>query len=157
MSDNKALLSYRGRVAQEKQRIQAFVEAQLPSFRTAWKSTKTVRRIAAGLSENNPLIVWDYKSHRKQAELELVNVMFSAEGLVAMFELRCSSGKSSRLIVSRNPVQVYDLPVFLSLDTVEPLEVPTGRRINLILSASAGVDGYWPCGSAIGTEQEYNK
>ncbi len=159
MSADKALLSYRERVAQERQRIKDFMQCQDGNVVEAWGKTRITRRFALG--STSQLHAWSSAGRK--------GVLYSITALEAQFDFK--QGVTATVVltkpdleivtrslkVGRDPVHLGE-DVFLAVDSVEPF-VPTedGQTcIRLIAYSGAGPEGVWPLGTVVGTKEEFN-
>ena len=158
MASGTALLSYRGRVAQEKQRIAEYMGASTRDVRSFWEATRTTRRFA--LTTHDSALLWhNRKSKAAVRSLHVKSAEYKHSDVVA----RITIANKDTLVVDRTvdvgryPVMIED-GLFVSVDGVEPFVTDEKGMsyLCLIVHAVAAPNGEWPSGWVVGTQEEYD-
>ena len=159
MKPESAPLSYQGRVAQEKRRIESHMQAAAASLRSSWNLTRTTRRFA--FDRDTEVIVWrntNAGEHKLTISVSYADFTFR-DGFTARVKLdETIYGVPYKTIsVSRYPVEILE-GLFVSLDSVEPfVQVGDGTmHLCLLFYCGASPEGKWPDGWIAGTKEEFN-
>ena len=159
MTAEKALLGYRERVVQEKQRIEQHMQGVSKAEQLAWSKTRTTRRHLVGNSER--LLAKRVNTLTFLYSLSVLRGSFDFSGGFTATVVRTTPDTevvTQSFEVGRLPVHIGD-DVFISVDHVEPFVGggEDGAKVRLLTYSGAGLDGSWPDGTVIGTEAEFNK
>lgn len=159
MKPEPALMGYRGRVAQEKQRIEQCMLLSSPEVQAAWATTKTTRRF--NLSGSEEIHFW---SNTNVGELLYTISVRSATfnfsrgvEVAALKDSKTLDRAMTHLTLSRVPTHIGK-DVFVSLDGVEPFKETDGKTcVSLLVYSGAAVEGDWTPGTVAGTKEEFEK
>ena len=156
MAEPKALLSYRERVVQERQRMASLMSTRPASEQAQWAKVKHTRRLS--LTKDDNLLVWAQEPSRVcKGTIYLLNADFDLiKGLTV--KLALTHMKTSTYLIGTEPVHLRD-DLFVALDALEPFTGGGDKplEVRLLVFSGAGHEGLWPEGLAVGTTEEFHQ